>query len=334
MCLVYDKNVNTIARSNDYLNINKVIYKKGMGEMGHSHSHDHGHHHHGSSNRTALKWAFVLITFFMVIEVIGGMLTNSLALLSDAGHMLSDAAALGLSYVAITIGQRAASSKKTFGYKRFEILAAFINGLTLMAISLYIFVEAYQRLMDPPEVVSTGMLVISSLGLVVNIAAAFILMKGDKDENLNVRSAFLHVLGDMLGSVGAIGAALLILFFGWYMADPIASIIVAVLIIISGFRVTRDSFHILMEGAPIHLDTQEVKAKLLSLEEVKQVHDLHVWSITSDFPAVSCHLVVDNEENDQLVLSRAKKLLHDEFELHHVTIQIDKEGTAGCESCN
>lgn len=304
--------------------------------MGHSHSHDHGHHH-GSSNKSALKWSFFLIASYMIIEVIGGILTNSLALLSDAGHMLSDAAALGLSYVAMALGQKAASSRKTFGYKRFEILAAFINGLTLIVISLYIFFEAYQRITSPPEVVSSGMLIISIIGLVVNIAAAFILMKGDKDENLNVRSAFLHVLGDMLGSFGAIVAALLIMFFGWNLADPIASIIVALLIIVSGYRVTRDSFHILMEGTPLNLNIQQVKEKLLSLSEVKGVHDLHAWSITSDFPALSCHLVVGQEQNDQDILSKAKKLLHDEFELYHVTIQIDKEGTVECsveDHCN
>ncbi|OAH52906.1 MULTISPECIES: cation diffusion facilitator family transporter [Bacillaceae] len=304
--------------------------------MGHSHSHDHSHHH-GSSNKSALKWAFFLISTYMIVEVIGGIMTNSLALLSDAGHMLSDAAALGLSYVALTFGQRAASSKKTYGYKRFEILAAFINGITLMAISVYIFFEAYQRLINPPEVISGGMLIISILGLVVNIVAAFILMRGDKDENLNVRSAFLHVIGDMLGSVGAIIAALFIMFLGWNLADPIASIIVAILIIISGYRVTRDSFHILMEGAPLNMDIQEVKNKLLSLDEVKEVHDLHVWSITSDFPALSCHLVINQDEDYQMVLSKAKKLLLDEFHLHHVTIQIDKEGGEDCSSedhCN
>ncbi len=304
--------------------------------MGHSHSHDHSHHH-GGSNKSALKWAFFLISTYMIVEVIGGIMTNSLALLSDAGHMLSDAAALGLSYVALTFGQRAASSKKTYGYKRFEILAAFINGITLMAISVYIFFEAYQRLINPPEVISGGMLIISILGLVVNIVAAFILMRGDKDENLNVRSAFLHVIGDMLGSVGAIIAALFIMFYGWNLADPIASIIVAILIIISGYRVTRDSFHILMEGAPLNMDIQEVKNRLLSLDEVREVHDLHVWSITSDFPALSCHLVIDQDEDYQMILSKAKKLLLDEFHLHHVTIQIDKEGGEDCSSedhCN
>ncbi len=221
----------------------------------HSHSHSHGHHHHHTGNKRALFGAFVLIASFMVVEVIGGFLTNSLALLSDAGHMLSDAVALGLSFFAIKLGERQATKSKTYGYKRFEIIAAALNGITLLAISIYIVVEAFQRIADPPEVQSLGMLTISVIGLIVNILAAFMLMRGDKDENLNVRSAFLHVIGDMLGSVGAISAALLIYFFGWGIADPIASVIVAFLILISGWRVTRDSFHILMEGAPQQIDS-------------------------------------------------------------------------------
>ncbi|WNB91518.1 cation diffusion facilitator family transporter [Bacillus sp. NEB1478] len=308
--------------------------------MGHSHehvhNHSHGHHHHGSNNKAALKWSFFLIAVFMIVEVVGGLLTNSLALLSDAGHMLSDAAALGLSFLALTYGQRKATHSKTFGYKRFEILAAFLNGLTLLIISLYIFWEAYQRLMNPPEVVSKGMLIISFIGLAVNIAAAYILMKGDKDENLNVRSAFLHVLGDMLGSVGAIIAALLIMFLGWSIADPIASIIVAILIIISAFRVTKESFHILMEGSPLNIDVAKVREALMGLPEVKDVHDLHVWSITSDFPALSCHIVKESDTNYQTVLKAANKLLHDQFHIEHTTIQID-EAEIGCqkeEHCN
>jgi cobalt-zinc-cadmium efflux system protein len=308
--------------------------------MGHSHdhghNHSHGHHHHGGNNKTALKWSFFLIAAFMIVEVIGGLLTNSLALLSDAGHMLSDAAALGLSFLALTYGQRKATHSKTFGYKRFEILAAFLNGITLVVISLYIFWEAYQRLMDPPEVVSKGMLIISFTGLLVNIAAAYILMKGDKDENLNVRSAFLHVLGDMLGSVGAIIAALLIMFLGWSIADPITSIIVALLIIISGFRVTKESFHILMEGSPSHINVAKVKVALMEIPEVKDVHDLHVWSITSDFPALSCHIVKEHDAKYQTVLTNAKKILQDQFHIEHTTIQID-EAAIGCQEedhCN
>ncbi|MGC8229503.1 cation diffusion facilitator family transporter [Pseudobacillus badius] len=292
--------------------------------MGHSHSHGHSHgHHHHSSNKQALKLSFILIATYMIVEVVGGMITNSLALLSDAGHMLSDAAALGLSYFALKFGEKEATLSKTFGYKRFEILAAFINGLTLLVISIYIFVEAYRRIMAPPEVMSMGMLAVSVIGLLVNIAAAYILMKGDKEENLNVRSAFLHVLGDLLGSVGAIAAALMILFFGWNLADPIASVIVAVLIIISGIRVTKASFHILMEGAPENISVSKVKAALLGMPGVEDVHDLHVWAITSDFPALSCHVVIRPETEGKQLLTSIQKKLHDEFYIEHTTIQID-----------
>ena len=265
----------------------------------------------------------------MIVEVIGGLLTNSLALLSDAGHMLSDAAALGLSFFAIKLGEKKVSQEKTYGYKRFEIIAAALNGLTLIVISLFIFYEAIQRFFAPPEVQSTGMLVISVTGLVVNIIAAWILMHGDKDENLNVRSAFLHVIGDMLGSVGAIIAALLIMFFGWGIADPIASVIVAVLILVSGFQVTKDSFHILMEGAPTQIDMNQVKAALGRIPLVKEVHDLHIWTITSGYPVLSCHITISDEGVHDEILSQSQRILHDEFHIEHSTIQVEKE-TNGC----
>ncbi|MFK2824772.1 cation diffusion facilitator family transporter [Bacillus sp. B190/17] len=306
--------------------------------MGHSHSHNHSHshgHHHSSNNKQALKWSFMLIAVYMVVEVVAGILTNSLALLSDAGHMLSDAAALGLSYLALKFGEKGASLSKTFGYKRFEILAAFINGLTLLVISIYILWEAYKRMLAPPEVMSVGMLIVSIIGLFVNIAAAYILMKGDKDENLNVRSAFLHVLGDLLGSVGAIAAALMIMFFGWNMADPIASAIVAILIIISGIRVTKDSIHILMEGVPGHINVVEVRESLLNLPGVNDIHDLHVWAITSDFPALSCHIVIDPGVDGQSVLREAQEKLHDQFHIEHTTIQIDlSDHSCNGDHCN
>jgi cobalt-zinc-cadmium efflux system protein len=291
---------------------------------GHSHGHGHGHGHSHTSNKKALLSSFILIAAFMVVEVIGGILTNSLALLSDAGHMLSDAAALGLSFFAIKLGEKQVSQEKTYGYKRFEIIAAALNGLTLIIISLYIFYEAFQRFFAPPEVQSTGMLMISVTGLVVNIIAAWILMSGDKDDNLNVRS-------DMLGSVGAIVAALLIMFFGWTIADPIASVIVAMLIIISGFRVTRDSFHILMEGAPTQIDIQQVKVALSKIPLVKEVHDLHIWTITSGYPVLSCHITIVDEAIHDEVLAHSQKILHDEFHIEHSTIQVEKAEN-GCPS--
>lgn len=307
--------------------------------MGHHHGHSHGHNHsHGhTGNKKALFFSFLLIASFMIVEVVGGILTNSLALLSDAGHMLSDAAALGLSLFAIKLGERKASASKTYGYKRFEIIAAALNGLTLIVISVYIFYEAYQRFWNPPEVLSGGMLIISSIGLLVNIVAAWILMRGDKEENLNVRSAFLHVIGDMLGSVGAIIAALLMLFFGWGIADPIASVIVAILILISGWRVTKESFHILMEGTPANLEMDKVKSSLLKIPAVADVHDMHIWSITSGMPMLSCHMVIEGGAVHDTILHRAQTILHDDFEIEHSTIQIEKK-EHGCPnhhgSCN
>ncbi|MCM2676975.1 cation diffusion facilitator family transporter [Shouchella plakortidis] len=297
----------------------------------HSH-HDHSHSH--TSNKKALFISFILITTFMIVEVIGGFWTNSLALLSDAGHMLSDAAALGLSLLAFKIGESSANSNKTFGYRRFEILAAFLNGVTLIAISLYIFWEAANRFVEPPEVASGGMLVIATLGLFINILVAWILMRGgDTKNNLNMRSAFLHVLGDLLGSVGAIAAGLLILFFNWYLADPIASVLVAILVLISGWRVTKDAFHVLMEGKPASVDIVKVKHELLSLEGVKDVHDLHVWSITSDFLSFSCHLVVSDPINRDQLLQEASYILESNHGLKHVTIQIEGDGYVECHPC-
>jgi cobalt-zinc-cadmium efflux system protein len=296
--------------------------------MGHGHSHDHSHSHTG--NKKALLSSFILIAAFMVVEVAGGLFTNSLALLSDAGHMLSDAASLGLSFFALKLGERAVSQDKTFGYKRFEIIAAGLNGVTLVVVSLYIFYEALQRFFAPPEVQSQGMLIIAVIGLLVNIVAAWILMKGDKD-NLNVRSAFLHVLGDLLGSVGAIVAALLIMFFGWGIADPIASVIVGVLIMISGWRVIKESYQVLMEGAPEQIDMLQVKEALCNLPMVKEVHDLHVWTITSGYPVLSCHITITDHGVHDEILLQSQKILHDQFDIEHSTIQVEKAAN-GCPS--
>nr|WP_295971568.1 cation diffusion facilitator family transporter [uncultured Bacillus sp.] len=308
--------------------------------MGHHHGHQHAHHGHShghTGNKKALFSAFLLISLFMIVEVIGGVVTNSLALLSDAGHMLSDAVALGLSFFALQLGEKKASQSKTFGYRRFEIIAASLNGLALILIALYILYEASQRFLNPPEVQSSGMLVISIIGLIVNIAAARMLMGGDKDENLNVRSAFLHVIGDMLGSIGAIVAALFMIFFGWSLADPIASVVVAILIMVSGWRVTKDSFHILMEGAPDQFDLDDVKSELLTIPHVIEVHDLHIWSITSGMPMLSCHIVIEAAGIHDTILLEAQTILHDHFGIEHSTLQVENNQN-GCpnphQSCN
>ncbi|MBP2076962.1 cation diffusion facilitator family transporter [Oceanobacillus polygoni] len=289
--------------------------------------HDHHDHTHGANKKTLLI-SFLVITVFMVVEVIGGLLTNSLALLADAGHMLSDSISLLIALIAFTLGEKAANYGKTYGYKRFEILAAVINGATLLIVSIYIFYEAYHRLLDPPEVASTGMLIIATIGLIVNIIVAFIMLRGgDTKDNLNMRAAFLHVLGDLLGSVGAILAALLMIFFNWTWADSVASVLVALLILISGWRVTKASIHVLMEGTPANVNLEKVIKMMKRVEGVQDIHDLHVWSVTSGQNVLSCHITVDGqmtvEESQQLLRKIEHELEHEN--IGHVTIQVETE---------
>ncbi|CCF15663.1 cadmium, cobalt and zinc/H(+)-K(+) antiporter [Brevibacillus laterosporus GI-9] len=293
--------------------------------MGHHHDHSHGgHHHHGKgANKRALLISLFIITAFLIVEVIGGLLTNSLALLSDAGHMLSDSSALFLSLIAMFFAARKPSAKKTYGFYRFEILAALINGVMLVVISLVIIWEAYQRFFAPPEVASLSMMGIAFVGLLANIAAAFVLMRGDYKNNLNIRSAFLHVLGDLLGSVGAILAGLLMWKFNWYIADPIISVVVAVLIMLSAWRVTRDSVDVLMESTPASIDADQVSDALSKIEGVTSVHDLHIWTVTSGFDSLSCHLHVKDGLASYPILQEALHLLEHQFGITHSTIQIE-----------
>ena len=290
--------------------------------MGHDHGHDHTH----GANKKILLISFIIITLYMIVEAIGGFLTNSLALLADAGHMLSDAISLGIALLAFTLGEKAANYSKTYGYKRFEILAAVLNGVTLVVIAVYIFYEAVQRFLTPPEVASTGMLIIACIGLLVNIVVAWIMMRGaDVEENLNMRGAYLHVISDMLGSIGAIIAALLIISFGWGWADPLASVIVAALVLRSGYYVTKSGLHVLMEGTPENVDVDDVIQTILNTKGIHDVHDLHIWSITSGLNALSCHAVVDDQmtiaESDQLLRQIEHDLEHQN--IHHMTIQLE-----------
>ncbi|MBD8500049.1 cation diffusion facilitator family transporter [Paenibacillus arenosi] len=289
----------------------------------HAHGHDHGHSHGRGANKKALFWSLIIIFVFLIVEVVGGIITNSLALLSDAGHMLSDASSLLLSLIAMIFAAKKPSPKKTYGFYRFEILAAFINGITLVLISGVILWEAYERLINPQEVASLSMMGIAFAGLLANIAAAYVLMRGDIKNNLNMRSAYLHVLGDMLGSIGAIVAGFIMWKFEWYVADPIISIIVAILIIISAWRVTRDSVNVLMEGAPSRIDTEEVSQTLAGIPGVIHVHDLHIWTVTSGFDALSCHLKVKDGTDSYPVLNEVLRLLKDKYELTHTAVQIE-----------
>lgn len=250
----------------------------------------------------------------MLLEFSGGLLTGSLALLSDSGHMLSDAGALLLSLAAIYLSARPASARKTFGFHRFEILAALFNGIALFVIAGFIIREAIRRFSEPPEVASVPMILVAAAGLLANLASAWALMrKGDVKHNVNLRSAYLHVIGDALGSIGAIAAGLMMLAFGWYAADPIFSVLVSLLILRSAWSMIRRTVHILMEGTPESIDQNLVKAALQSIEGVRDVHDLHIWSITSGFDSLSCHLRIDDQQDGQSILQQAIRILEERF---------------------
>jgi len=305
---------------------------------GHDHSHgghgDHhhhhglgGHHHHDAGrdgNKTGLAIALTITVGIMVLEFVGGLLTNSLALLSDSGHMLSDASALALSLVAFWFAAKPASPNKTYGYYRFEILAALFNGVTLFVIAGFILWEAIRRFSAPPEVSSLSMILIASVGLIANLLSALALVrKGDVKNNLNLKSAYLHVLGDALGSVGAVAAGLIMLAFDWYIADPIISVLVSLLILRGAWSVIKHTVHILMEGTPLTVDQSDVRETLTSIEGVRDVHDLHIWTITSGIDSLSCHLSVDDSANHQDILQQAIRLIEEKFKIEHATIQIE-----------
>ncbi|MGZ0085426.1 cation diffusion facilitator family transporter [Caldibacillus thermoamylovorans] len=295
----------------------------------HHHAHGHCDHHHGhhqsrEGNQKGLVIAFAVTVGIMVLEFVGGLVTNSLALLSDSGHMLSDAASLLLSLVAVWLASRPASPKRTYGFYRFEILAALVNGVTLVGIAAWIIWEAAGRLMNPPDVASGTMMAVAAVGLVANLVSAWVLLRqGDVKENVNVRSAYLHVLGDALGSVGAIAAGLVMWLFGWYAADPLISILVAVLILRGAFAVVRQTVHILMEGTPVAIDQAEVKTALSGIDGVVDVHDLHIWTITSGLDSLSCHLLIEDGRDAQAILQQAIDLVETRFHIRHATIQIE-----------
>ncbi|MBN8252772.1 cation diffusion facilitator family transporter [Priestia flexa] len=303
--------------------------------MSHHHHHHHGHDHHGhqhfdmqrEGNQKGLLIALCITAGIMILEFIGGLVTNSLALLSDSGHMLSDTSSLALSLVAIWFANRAASSEKTYGYYRFEVLAALFNGVTLFVIAGFIIYEAYERVLNPQTVASGTMMIIAAIGLGANLLSAWSLLRqGDVKDNVNLRSAYLHVLGDALGSVGALVAGLLMLLFNWYIADPIISVVVALLILKSAWGVLTHSFHILMEGSPAHVDINEIKELLKEIDGVKGVHDIHVWTITSGLHSFSCHLQVSDDQDCQAILQKALNLVNEQCGIEHSTIQVEKSG--------
>lgn len=286
--------------------------------VGHDHS-AHGHRH-GDVNQRRLAWTLALVAAYMVAELVGGLLSSSLALLADAGHMLSDGAALGLALFAGWIARRPPSSRTTYGYYRVEILAALANGAALVAIGLLIFVEAYRRLSTPQDVRADLMLVVAVGGLAVNLAALAIL-HGSREANLNLRGAWLHVLADTLGSVQAIAAALLIRLFGWQWADTVASVLIGALIIGSSWSLLRDAVAVLMEAVPGNLDLDRVRGEILLVPGVESVHDLHVWTIGSNFVALSAHVQVRKGDLD--IVWAVRRRLAERFRIEHSTIQLE-----------
>src|SRR5215218_6188502 len=265
--------------------------------MAHDHSHLHsdgqgGHPHGGGSqNRRALATALAITATYTVAEVIGGLITGSLALLADAGHMLSDNFSLGLALFAFWLSAKPPTPERSFGYKRAEILAALVNGVTLVLISLWIFFEAYQRFQDPPEILGGWMMTVAVMGLFVNVAAAWVLMRSEAD-SLNLQGALRHILADLAGSAGVIAAALIILLTGWLYADPLISVLIGFLVLGSSWKLLRDSVSILLEQSPPGMEAEEVGHRMVSVEGVEDVHDLHVWMITSGFPALAAHVLV------------------------------------------
>ena len=290
--------------------------------MGAGHDHGSGSGTAGAQNRRRLAITLGLVTVYMVAEVIGGLLTNSLALLADAGHMLSDAGALALSLFAIWIAQKPPTRQRSYGYYRTEILAALANGATLVAVSSYIFYEAWQRFGEPPHVQGELMMAIAGGGLLVNLAGLWILNAG-RAESLNARGAWLHVLTDALGSVGAIVARALIWAFGWAWADPAASVIIGLLVIYSSWALLKETVGVLMEAAPGHIDVDEVLLSMKQLPGVTAVHDLHVWTITSGMISLSAHVTAAGDRPSSALLRQLRTLLQDRFGIDHITVQLE-----------
>ena len=302
----------------------------------HSHSHDHAahgghgghgghnHHHHAHVDHStrALKMALAITLVVLVAEAVGGWLSNSLALLADAGHVLTDAGALALSLFVAWFSRQPAKAEKTYGLLRWEILAAFINGATLLGISAWIVVEAVLRFRTPEPVSGGLMLVVAVIGLVANAAAAWLLHPVG-ESSLNLRGAYLHILGDLLASVGTIVAAIVIRYTGWIAADPLASLLTTALIVRGAWSLVRESVDVLLEATPKHIQLDAVRATIEGIQGVESVHDLHVWTVTSGMIALSAHAIVQDAHRHQEVLEKACGLL-DKLGIHHVTLQVEQ----------
>jgi cobalt-zinc-cadmium efflux system protein len=287
-------------------------------------SHSHAHRHEAGRGSAALAMTLLLVGGYTVVEFVGGLLTDSLALLADAGHMLADVTAIALALFAGWLARKPATLQRSFGYRRAEILAALANGVALVAISIWIFLEAAKRLSNPPHVLGGWMLAIAAVGLGVNLAAAWILR--DHGGNLNLQAAFRHVIADTLGSVGTVAAAIVILTTGWRYADPLVGAAIGLLILLSSWTILRDSIRILLEVTPAGIDASEVGRRMAAAEGVVEVHDLHIWTITSGFAALSAHVLVRGGDDCHARRRELESMLAREFGLEHTTLQVDHVG--------
>lgn len=308
----------------------------------HPHDHDHAGHDHGheghshapavsSTNEKVVLAALILTAGFMVVEIIGGALSGSLALIADAGHMLTDAAALALAWAGFRLGRRASDGKRTFGYLRFEVVAGFVNALALLGLTLWILYEAAMRLLAGNHTILAGpMLAVAVGGLLVNALVFFILTRGDK-EHINIKGALLHVVGDMLGSVAAIAAAIGIWLTGWTPLDPILSVLLSGLILRSGWALLKSSLNILMEGVPGNVVVDDVRGTLAEVEGVASIAHLHIWSITSGRPAATLELRLVAGADAAATTQRVKAVLAEKYDIGHATVEIDWDGShRGC----
>lgn len=296
--------------------------------MGHDHPHAVKSVSAGSKHARRLVWALGLTTTYMTAEVIGGLFTGSLALLADAAHMFTDAAGLGLALLAIRFAARPPTPEKTFGYLRAEILAALANATVLLGVTVFILYEAWQRLMNPPEIIGGPMLAVAVLGLLVNLASVRLLSAGST-ESLNVRGAYFEVLSDMLGSLGVIVAAIIVMWTGWRPIDPIIGAGIGLFIIPRTWRLLNEAIHILLEGVPVDVDFMTVQSALQSIPGVIAVHDLHIWTITSGVNALSAHLEIGEKTVLDATLRHARAILKERFHIGHSTIQIEEQKLCG-----
>ena len=302
----------------------------GHDHHGHGHhGHDHSHDLRGASKRS-LTIALILIAGFMLTEVVGGILSGSLALLSDAGHMITDAASIALALFAMKVAERPPSAERTFGYRRAEVLAAMMNALSLWLIAAWVIFEAYHRIQDVPEIEGGLMLVVGILGLLVNVAAAWVLHRSSK-HSMNVEGALRHVMADLMGSVGVVISGILIVTLNWTIIDPILSVLIAALVAHSSWSLTVKVFKVLLEGVPDHIDVYRLCSDMEDVEGVTLIHDVHVWTISSGLEALTAHVLIDPsfEADTEALLRRLRRIAHEDFEIDHVTIQVE-ETVTGC----